>query len=216
MGIRPAALWLVPLVLAAEGIPPKPAPSAYPASAKADGITIGASYLYRSVPAGRGSVFVKGYLVVEVAVFGPKGKRLDISSGHFTLRVNHSKRTLAPEAPQLVISQERYGRKPELDIGLGSGAIILGGPPLGPRFPGDARRRPPPGGRPRIETQSAPVGPARNDPAALMKRTALPVGNQLLPIAGYLYYPYRKKTKSIKHLELVYQGPAGSAVLRLK
>lgn len=216
MGIRRAALLLTPLLLAAEGISPKPAPASYPASAKAGDIGIGAEYLYRSAPAGRDSVFVNGYLVVEVALFGAKGKRLAISSGNFTLRINKNKRPLMPESPQLVIFEDRYGTKPELDIGVGPGVVILGGPPPGPRFPGDRRNSPPVGGVPRVESQPPPGTTAKTNPAIIMKRTALPVGDRLLPVAGYLYYPYRKKTKSIKHLELLYQGPAGSAVLRLK
>ena len=46
-------------------------------------------------------------------------------------------------------------------------------------------------------------------------RIALPEGEQLLPVSGLIFFPFRGKTKSIKLAELLYEGPAGKAALKL-
>ncbi len=85
----------------------------------------------------------------------------------------------------------------------------------GPRFPGDPRvpneRKPPIPRENRSPAQNNQPGQVES-----MKQTAFPYGEAKLPVAGYLYFPFRKKLTSIKRLELLYKGPAGEAVLRLK
>ena len=44
---------------------------------------------------------------------------------------------------------------------------------------------------------------------------ALPEGETKQPIAGFLYFTHKGKTSGLKSIELVYQGPSGTAVLRL-
>jgi hypothetical protein len=43
----------------------------------------------------------------------------------------------------------------------------------------------------------------------------VPDGDLKTPFAGLLFFPFRGKTKSIKTMELLYQGPAGTIALKL-
>jgi hypothetical protein len=98
--------------------------------------------------------------------------------------------------------------------------VLLGAPRQSERFPGDptARRLP-----------RAPRAPETDDQAAVRDRAepvlsaadaaiekSLPEGKINLPVSGYIYFAHKGKTKSIKSLELLYNGPAGQAELKLK
>lgn len=48
-----------------------------------------------------------------------------------------------------------------------------------------------------------------------IKHAALPEGDVKTPFAGLLYFPFGGKTKSIKTLELLYNGPEGKMALNL-
>ena len=52
--------------------------------------------------------------------------------------------------------------------------------------------------------------------AEVVVRYALPEGEASVPRSGYLYFPYPRKTKDLRSVELVYQGPAGAATLRFR
>jgi hypothetical protein len=45
---------------------------------------------------------------------------------------------------------------------------------------------------------------------------SLPQGEQTLPKAGLLFFPYRSKTQSIHSMELIYNGPAGKGAMALQ
>lgn len=208
-------LWLVLSATAfGQGIDTRLAPADYPAHAQAGDCTIAAQYHYRSFRAGNQSYYVKRYIVVETAVFGPKSRRMQVSSGQFTLRIN-GKKSIVSQAPGMIAYQDRTGiSDPSAVILVPGGGVVLGGP-QGPQFPGD-RRAPPerdspvPVGAERPETAEKP---SQNE---LMRQTAFPYGERRLPVAGYIYFPYSKKLTSIKKLELLYKGPAGETTLQLK
>jgi hypothetical protein len=48
------------------------------------------------------------------------------------------------------------------------------------------------------------------------EKAALPLGDRALPQAGLIFFRYRGKTENIKSLELIYNGPAGTATLTLQ
>jgi len=207
---------LLPVALA-QGTPPKPKASDYPVHARAGGFSIGAEFLYRTVPAAGGSVFVRDYLVVELALYGPERVRAAISTGQFSLRLNGGKRTLLAQPAEMVAFHQKWdpGRK-QVILGAGNGRVVIGEPQIQPRFPGDPRVRRNP--LPRVETEptgQAPQAPAP-EPAEVLKQAALPEGEQRLPVAGCLYFPYGKKTKSIRRLELLWQRPDSTVTLLLK
>ena len=65
-----------------------------------------------------------------------------------------------------------------------------------------------------------PESPVEKAPAMSIdervEKAALDEGESKMPVAGLLYFPYRAKTKKIKSVELIYQGPAGHAEIKLR
>ncbi len=184
----------------------------YAATVAMKDVTLSAEFRYRTAPAGRESLFLKNFVVVEVAVKGAARRRFELRPGMFSLRVN-GRRSLAPTSAQMVASHLRWhDDRRQLEIGMGPGAVILGGPSPGPRFPGDPRRVPE---RPRApETQ--PPRREEREPVEILRGAELPEGEVLLPVSGCLYFPYEKKSKSIRRLELIFRSAEGEATLRLK
>ena len=205
------------MLLSGEGTAPKPKPQDYGVHVQVADVSIGAEFHYRSFLAAGRSLFVDKHLVVEVALYGPKGKRLDVSAGQFSLRVNGKKRALLPQAPQVIAYAMKWGDSGLVVMGgMGNRRVILGGPEPGPRFPGDPRPSPSPPRAPEAEDRSGVNPRGEVDQGKLMAEAALPHGDKLLPVSGYIYFRYNKKTKSIRKLVLLYQGPAGATSLRLK
>ncbi len=205
-------------MLHAQGTTPKPNASDYPAHATSGDFTLGAEYLVHSIPAPEGSYFTNDYLVVEAALFGPHLARVKMSAEQFTLRINGQKRALMSQAPGIVGASLKYPdweQRPTLTAS--AGPIIFGGPAPVERFPGDpgARRGPPP---PRVPNAENP-GDQSREPAMpveeRIQRSAMPEGEHVAPAGGLLFFPFKGKTKSIRSLELLYDGPAGKASLKL-
>lgn len=207
-----------------SGTTPKPQPGDYPAHAQPGQVALGAEYLVHSFFL-RGQTFVTpDYLVVEVAVYPPKGEALAVSSGEFTLRLNGKKQVLFAQSPGFVAASLKYPdweRRGALEVsgGVGDTGVILGRPERVERFPGDPRPR-------QTRLPAPPKAPAPQDPSGLdqqppvraeeaLVEAALPEGKAAGPVSGYLYFAYKGKIKSIRTLELLYDGPAGHAILRL-
>ena len=225
--VRIAFALLFAAVLWAEGTNPKDKPEEYRASAKLEGRTIAADYLTRTFfgdVQGKGQGFwTQDYLVVEVSVYSPSRDPQTIHAGSFTLRLNGKKQTLLPQSSNFVAASLRYPdwrMRPTLQAGggIGDAGVRVGGPPVTGRFPGDPRpsqrRLPNP---PQAPQAGSPVEqePLKTADQAALER-ALPEGERVPPVSGYLYFPYTGKVKKIKTLELLYQGPGGSATLKLK
>ncbi len=223
MGARGVAVYLVAAVsVAAAGTDPKPKAAEYPAHAALPKLAIGAEYLVRSFSGHNQTFATQDHLVVEVAVY-PAGEKLAVSFGHFGLRINGKKEVLAPVSAGFVAASLKYPdweRRGRLEgiAGTGSGGIILGRPSPVERFPGDPSTRdrlPPQPRAPEAENaggrESQPVRPED-----VLVECELPAGDVQQPVAGYLYFYFKGKTKSIRSLELMYQGPGGTATLKLR
>lgn len=222
------ALGALALVTAAvlfgqsAGTAPKDKPVSYPAHTTVGDIAIGADYLVHSIPANSQTFFAPDYLVVEVAVFPKRGSPTEIAISTFTLRVNGKKQVLYSDSTGMVAASIKYPdweQRKNLEVGasVGDAGVIIGRPPVVGRFPDDPRQqqtrlpRPP-------KAPDAQQGVEREEPEDLdtaLIRTALPQGAVSIPVSGYLYFRYQGKTKSIKSVELLYQGPAGTATLKL-
>ena len=66
--------------IATEGTPPKPSAAEYPVQAKSGNLEIGADYLVHSFGTGEQMYLAENYLVVEVALFPPKGESVTVDS----------------------------------------------------------------------------------------------------------------------------------------
>lgn len=206
------------------GTTPKAKATDYPVHAQAGGAWLGAEYLVRSIPVRQQTLVTQDYLVVEVALYPAPGQPLLVSDAQFTLRLNGKKQVLHAQAPGFVAASLKYPdweRRPSLVGygGLGDAGVIIGRPEQTERFPGDNRNS-------RTRLPAPPRAPAPEDPSGLPKEevpppdqlvveAALPGGAARGPVGGYLYFAHKGKTRSIKTLELLYEGPAGKAVLPL-
>lgn len=204
------------------GVDPRPMPNDYPAHVRLEKAALGAEYMVHSFSAQGQTFLVPGHLVIEAAVYPGRDQRFMVAASHFTLRVNGRKALLSAQTPGMVAAALKYPdweRRPELVVGGGIGdtGVIIGGRQPVERFPGDPRpgqrRLPAP---PRAPAEGAGVEKQPQPrPEELVIEAALPEGESAHPVAGYLYFAYKGKTRAIRSLELIYKGPAGECVLRL-
>ena len=204
-----------------QGTEPKAKPEDYDAHAQARIATIGAEFTVHSFSRGEAAFIAKDYLVVEVAVFPPKGETLAVQIADFSLRLNSKKEVLQPQPPSMVAASLKHPEweqpsGPTVTVGgaAGNTGVVVGGPPRNPTpFPGSN----PPGHQP---TSPAPVP---NDTRAgiekepvnagvVLAETVFPEGSHHAPVSGFLFFPYKGKISSIKSLELLYED----AVLKLR
>ena len=72
----------------------------------------------------------------------------------------------------------------------------------------------------RARSRAACAGPRPNRGSAFdaqrAQKAALPEGDRTLPVAGLLFFQYSGKAKSIRSVDLIYNGPAGKATLELQ
>ena len=206
----------------AQGTHPKASASEYPVHAEMKGGSLGAENLGHSLLAAKGAVVVRDYLVVEVGLY-PKDPRMRIRMAQFRLRINGKKETVLPQALGFVIASVKYpdwATRPTMEVGagLGNAGVILGRPVPVERFPGDNRpaeqRGPAP---PKAPDDTGGVEKSAPEPVEdVINHLALPEGDDVhSPASGYLFFPFQSKLKSIKALELIYEGPLGTATLRL-
>jgi hypothetical protein len=188
----------------------------YPAHANLTTGVLAAEFLVHSIPVERGTFVAQNYLVIDAAIFGDGSRPL--SASHFTLRINGKKDLTFPQSPAWVAATIKdpawAGQKPQLTMGggLGNAGVVLGGPPRVERFPGDpTSRRPQPPGTP-TSVEATPTMTMEEQ----IERVSFPEGPRKLPAGGLLYFAYKGKLKSIKAMELLYDGPAGRAVLKLE
>ncbi|HYM10158.1 MAG TPA: hypothetical protein VEU62_05485 [Bryobacterales bacterium] len=217
---RPVLL-LLSLPLAA-GTEPRPKADAYPVHAATRDVSIGAEYLVHSVPARNLTFTARDHLVVEVALYAPNGKTLNIALEQFSLRINGRREMIQPQSPGFVAAGFKYPNwepHPTLEAGagMGDGGVILGAPQARPRFPGDPTVRQPPL-PPRAPSAEEAAGVEKESaarPEEVVVEAALSEGAIHSAASGYLYFPFKEKTKSIHSLDLLYRGPAGTVTLRL-
>lgn len=208
-----SAVFLAALVHAGETVRK---PENYPVRTKVGNLTMAAENLGPSVPTPSGGLFTTDYIVIEVALFGEgRGQTVSVTHRQFALRINGQKSLLRPDTPGAVAASIKYPDwEQQRHLEVTAGPVIIGRPVPVERFPGD--RRPTEGrvSRPRVEN---PVE-RKPDPTSvdeLVRDAALFEGEMPLPASGCLYFPYKKKMKTIKKLELVYDGPIGEGSLRL-
>lgn len=210
-----AFLVAAPAVALAAGlaVPGVPGPDSR-IEGQAGELSLAAVFHYRSLNYSGRSYFLDQHLVVEVALSSAALKRLKLSSNQFHLRVNGGKAVLGAQPANLVAYAMKW-RWTDRGMQARAGPVIFGGPPNEPRFPGDRIPAPLPRA-PESQPPGAPEPIEAPPLGEILAQAALPEGDLLLPVGGCLYFPYEKKIKSIKKLELVFQGPDAALTLRLK
>ena len=147
---------------------------------------MGAEFLARSLLSPEGNVVLRDYVAVEVGFLVPKGRRPSVAAS----------------------------------AGMGDAAVILGRPRQTERFPGDRRpthdRLPAPPKAPVQEDRSGIEKQPQLAPEEIVTRQALPEGEAAGFVRGMVYFPFKGKIASIQKLDLLYEGPSGAAVLKLR
>jgi hypothetical protein len=181
-------------------IPPRTGPADYQGHAQAGAVTIAADFTSHSVATLQATLATDDYVTVEVAFFGPPGARLKLSHEDFSLRINGSKSPL-PAQSYLMLYESI--KDPEWS---------------------------PPESKSKDEGQGLSTGQQKDPfpkpihpPFELLRvmelrvqRAALPEGERPLPEAGLIYFRYGGRSNGIHSVELVYDGPAGKATLKLQ
>ncbi len=188
-----------PVPTEAQGIPPRTAPADYQAKAQAGAVTIAGDFVGHSVPTAQGPLSTEDYVVVEVAFYGAPEARLKLSWEDFSVRINGKKMAIPGQQFGLVFKSLKdpewlpptpEGKESKSSINGGGGA--QGDPkPLPPKMPFPLRRA--------MEQK--------------VQKAALAEGDRALPQAGLIFFPFRGKDQSIRTVELIYTGAAGSATL---
>jgi hypothetical protein len=216
-GVRLLLALLTPTLLLA-GTEPRAEAAAYEAHATLAQGELGAEYLSRTVGAGNVSAYIGKYVAVEVALFPAKGTAYAVASGHFRLRINRAGRELSAQPAGIVastIENPQYERQGGLETGGGYGPadVVFGKPRRTERFPGDPDARRPGDNR----NSSKQTGePSSEADAKVIREAALYEGTISSATSGVLYFAFGGKLKDVRSIELLYDGPAGKAVLKLK
>jgi hypothetical protein len=186
------------------GLPPRATPGDYQAQVQAGTVTIAAEFKGHSVTSPEKTLTTEEYVVVELGLFGPPEARIKLSIEDFSLRVNGKKAPLPSQPYGLVaktlkdpdwVPPESAAPKSKGSFGgSGGGAGQNDLPPSPPKVP--------------IELQRAM--------AQRVQKASLPEGDRPLPQAGLIFFQYRGKSESIRSIELLYAGPAGTATLALQ
>jgi len=187
--------------------------SDYPAHVSLAGMEIGAEYLVHSIPGESGFYIAKEYLVVDVGVFSTTHEGVAVKNDQFSLRINDGKLVLSPAAPGTVAGALKYPDwENQRAATAQAGPVIYGTPsPVG-RFPGD-QRAPPPVPRP-VEDPPDPSGSETRAPKSIdesIAGIALSEGPTNKTAKGCLFFRFTGKMKSIRSLDLVYDGGEGRA-----
>ena len=212
-----SGLWITALCLCAQGqdapskeapvneskgMPPRATPADYQTHAQAGTVTIAAEFTGHAVGTPQGSLTTEDYVVVEVGFFGPAEARAKLAIGDFSLRINGKKAALPGQPYGMVLSSLKDPEweppfKPEKKSSMstdGGGRGQGGDPPSVPKM----------------------TFPERRAMEQKVQKANLPEGDRALPVAGLIFFQYSGKTKGIKSLELIYDGPAGKATLTLQ
>jgi len=186
-----------------RGIPARAAASDYQSHAQAGNITIAADFDGHDVPTPDQPFSTESSVAIEVALFGPAGATLKLSLDDFALRINGKKEPLSSQPVGLVVKSlkdpswqppEPASKGSKTSIGGGGGGGAGQEPAVTPHMP--------------FELQLAMQ--------VKVQKAALPEGERPLPVAGLIFFQYSGKTKGIRSIELLYNGPAGKATIPLE
>jgi hypothetical protein len=201
------SLTAQPPASSVHGLPARATPADYQAQAMAGSVTIAADFTGHGIPNAQEPLQSEDYVAVEVGLFGPDGAKLTITVSDFSLRINGKKEAQPSQSPGLVargIKDPSWVAPEAAGGGSKSKGGISGSAGGGGRAAGD----PPP------VTPKPPVELLRGWQQRVLK-AGIAEGERTLPQAGLLFFSYRGKTDNIQSLELIYNGPAGKATLKL-
>jgi hypothetical protein len=199
---QPAPAKAAPTI-EAPADPPRSSTSDYQGHATAGAVTIAAEFTGHSVVTPLATFTTEEYVAVDVGLFGPPGAHLRLSHEDFSLRIN-GKRAVPSQMylpmfkslkdPEYVPPEEQEKKKDNDDAG-----VPIVGQTESDRNP---KWHPVP-----FEVQ--------HRMEVRVEKASLPEGDRALPAAGLIFFSYGGREKGITSVELVYEGPAGRAIVPL-
>jgi len=185
----------------ATGIPPRTAPTEYQSHAQAGPVTVAAEFTRHSVATLQATLSTEDYVVVEVGLFGPPETHVKISREDFSLRINGKRIPLQAQPYGLIFGslKDPEWQPPEPKEGKSKSNVSAGGDDPG------AIKTPP-----KMPIELVRVMQQR------VQKAVLPEGDRVLPVAGLVFFEYHGRPNGIHTIELLYDGPAGKAVLKLQ
>ena len=194
-----------------KGMPPRATPGDYQAQAAAGAVTVAAEFMGHVILTPEGTTYsTEDYVAVETALFGPAGTRLKISSDDFSLRVLSKKMKPVPSEPFGAVFKSLKDPEWEDTIAIeAKKAKEDGGGGTSIKTGGKSQESTP------YVAPKMPI-PMRRAMEQHVEKCVLPEGDRALPQAGLVFFPYRGKAESIHAIELIYNGPAGKATLKLQ
>lgn len=184
-----------------KGIPPRTSAGDYSAQSAAGKLTLAAEFKGHSMPDAQGMLTSEEYVAVEVGVFGTADARGTLSFADFSLRINGKKAMPAAPYGLAAASVKDPEWEPPVPVEKASKSKIGGG------GGGQGNEAP---------TPPKPTFAEQRAWSQRMQKMALPEGDRPLPQAGLIFFQYRGQAKGIQTVELIYEGAAGKAVLKLQ
>ena len=181
------------------GTPPRSGPGDYQTRVQTGKYTIAADFTGHAINTLTGNLTDEGFVMVEVAAYGPAGEHLTLSLGDFTLRLNGNKKAIEPQPYSFILPTLR---DPEWEANIPvpdekkkkksqTSEDLAAPPPPPPVYPIEIRR----------------------EMAERVRKIQLPLGDRALPQAGILFFPYGGRSDKLRSIELLYSGPTGKATL---
>jgi hypothetical protein len=189
----------------AVGLAPRATPADYQYRVTAGMLTICGEFMGHGVPTEEGGPYsTENYVVVEAALYGAPGAKIQLSYRDFSLRIN-GKKQAEPSQPYVTVFANL--KDPEWEptasetAALAQTSIGGAGGTQSDRF-----------------KQAPPKMPMalRHTMEQRVLKASLSEGERALPQAGLLFFEYRGETKGIRTMELIYNGPAGKATLAIQ
>lgn len=207
-----------------RGLKPRSGPADYPAQDAGRDVTIAAAVLTPEQVKSTFSTDMKQYLVIEVGVFPAQGQTIDVAAGDFALRAGDQGNVVRAANPRAIAAANQRKNAPPPDpqrasdvtiyptatVGVASGTDpwtgrrtsgVYTGAGVGVGIGGNG------GG---ISDPPRPASTDRDREVMQQELTdqMLPEGKITAPAAGYLYFPYPQKAKTVA-LELQYYAAGG-------
>ena len=192
-----------PAAIRATGLAPRLTPGDYQFHVQSGALTLAAEFVGRDVPTEEGGPYVTdAYVVVVAALFGAPNTKIELADKDFSLRIN-GKKPPVPSQPYVLVfptlkDPDWEPLNSEKEQAMTASA---GGKAGQPQFKSAPPKMP-------IER--------RHIMEQRVLKASLPEGERALPQAGLLFFEWRSDPKSIRSMELEYNGPAGKATLALE
>jgi hypothetical protein len=187
----------------ALGLPPRATPGDYQYHVQAGTLTMCGEFMGHGVPTEEGGPYsTENYVVVEAALYGAPGARIQLSYKDFSLRIN-GKKQAEPAQPYVTVFPNL--KDPEWEppsSAISQATTSISGA----------------GGSQSDRTKVVPKMPMdlRHTMEQRVLKASISEGERALPQAGLLFFEYHGETKGIHTMELIYSGPAGKATLAIQ